>query len=436
MPVLRLSQEHLTAPILHRTSVTLAFLEHFYVHSHPAPVGSLTIPASVAVPLIQVSTLLGLPPILTYATTVLYNVVPRDPEAIFDAKTNPPIRCHANFTGLRSEDQFYLVSSLVELHGVRALDIMRQALDEAFVGDRLALRRITAYLRALASAIDDLRDVMKTMRDGCDPAEFYHLIRPWFKGSDGEGPGGLGWLFEGVGEEGEGERRIVSGPSAGQSSLVHALDLFLGVDHSPRSPSHAGPPSSAAGPSTAAPTAPAAKATDAKPVSKGDATFMQRMLQYMPGPHRQFLLHLQANSVAVRDLVLANQDFEGGSLARAYDDAVSAMGRFRDYHFVIVTTYIIQQARRPPPAHILALMNPVPAVAEAIEEETVKAVDPAWRLGTEKLPVPSPPPRMDDGHDDEEAADEPIRGTGGTALAQFLKLCKARTVENIIGRSE
>ena len=430
MHVLRLPQEHLTAPILHRTSVTLAFLEHFYVHSHRAPVGSLAIPASVAVPLIQVSTLLGLPPILTYATTVLYNVVPRDPTAIFDAKTNPPVRCHANFTGLASEDQFYLVSSLVELHGVRALDIMRQALDEAFVGDRLALRRITAYLRALAGAIDDLRDVMKTMRDGCDPAEFYHLIRPWFKGSDGESPGGLGWLFEGVGDEGEGERRIVSGPSAGQSSLVHALDLFLGVDHSPRPPSdHAGPPSSAAGPSTA----PAATALPAaKPVSKGDATFMQRMLQYMPGPHRQFLLHLQANSVAVRDLVLANKDFEGGSLARSYDDAVSAMGRFRDYHFVIVTTYIIQQARRPPPSHILALMNPMPAVAEVVEKETVKAVNPAWRLGTEKLLAPAPPPA----EDEDEAADEPIRGTGGTALAQFLKLCKARTVENIIGRTQ
>lgn len=181
MAVLRLPEEHLTAPILHRTSVTLAFLEHFYVHSHPAPVGSLAIPASISVPLLQVSTLLGLPPILTYATTVLYNVVPADPTQVFDAATNPPVRCHANFTGLASEDQFYLVSSLVELHGVRALDIMRKALDEAFVGDRLALRRITAYLRALAGAIDDLRDVMKTMRVGCDPAEFYHLIRPWFK---------------------------------------------------------------------------------------------------------------------------------------------------------------------------------------------------------------------------------------------------------------
>lgn len=181
MPVLRLPQEHLTAPILHRTSVTLAFLEHFYVHSHPSPVGSLAIPASISVPLLQVSTLLGLPPILTYATSVLYNVVPANPSQVFHPVDNPPVRCHSTFTGLASEDQFYLVSSMVELHGVRALDIMRKALDEAFVGDRLALKRITAYLRSLAASIEDLTEVMKTMRKGCDPAEFYHLIRPWFK---------------------------------------------------------------------------------------------------------------------------------------------------------------------------------------------------------------------------------------------------------------
>lgn len=210
---------------------------------------------------------------------------------------------------------------------------------------------------------------------------------------------------------------MVSGPSAGQSSLVHSLDLFLGVDHSPRPAAHAGPSSSSSA------------ELAAKPVSKGDATFMQRMLQYMPGPHRQFLLHLQANSPAVRDLVLANQDFDGGSLARAYDDAVAAMGRFRDYHFVIVTTYIIQQARRPPSDHILALMNAgTPAAVEVTPTEAIAAVDPAWSMGTEKLPQPPA------GEDANEADDDaPIRGTGGTALAQFLKLCKARTVENIIG---
>jgi len=305
MPTLLLPPHHINAQVLHLSAVTLTFLLHFYVHSHVPPTSSLSIPASLSKPLFQVSNLLGLPPILTYATTVLWNVIPTNPSLTFDVHSNRPTEVHHTFTGLESERQFYLVSSLIEIHGVKALGIMRAALDEAFVGDALALRRITGYLRSLSGAIDELTEVMAGMKSsGCDPAEFYWLIRPWFKGSDAEGPGGLGWLFEGVGEGGEGERRSVSGPSAGQSSIVHALDIFLGIDHSP-----------------------AKKEGSAA----ADATFMERMLQYMPGPHRRFLLHLQTGPT-IRELVLAHPDFAGGDLTRAFDETVTTMGRFRDGH--------------------------------------------------------------------------------------------------------
>ena len=62
-------------------------------------------------------------------------------------------------------------------------------------------------------------------------------------------------------------------------------------------------------------------------------------------------------------------------------------------------------------------------------EEVEKPEGKSWKLGTEKLPIPTPRGKEDD--DD----DEPIRGTGGTALAQFLKLCKTRTVGNLLGSS-
>jgi indoleamine 2,3-dioxygenase len=357
MPVYRLPPQHLTAPILQRTSVTLTFLLHFYVHSHPASLQStLRIPPSISVPLLQISSLLGLPPILTYATTVLYNVIPLHPGLPFHPHSNPPTRVHQTFTGTKSEEHFYLVSSLIEIHGVRALSIMRAALDEAFVGDALALKRIGAGLRQLASAIGELTQVFKEMRKGCVPEEFYWLIRPWFKGSDGDGPSSLGWLFD-LGEEAKEERRVVSGPSAGQSSLIHSLDIFLGIDHSPHSTNFVAKPSAAG-----ATLSPAAALALKKPSSEGDSTFMQRMLtvrlsfnnasfeeglaadscacpfaflplsQYMPGPHRAFLLHLQASRPTVRDLVLSNIDFGGGELARSYDEAVTAMGKLRDGH--------------------------------------------------------------------------------------------------------
>lgn len=313
MPTLILPSHHLTSSILHLATVNLTFLIHFYVHSSPPPTTSLSIPASLSVPLLQCSNLLGLPPILTYATSVLWNVISTDPTLPFHPHTNLPTEVHHTFTGLESERQFYLVSSLIEIHGVRALSIMRAALDEAFVGDDLALRRITGYLRKLTVAINELEEVMGGMKaSGCDPAEFYWLIRPWFRGTDG----GAGWLFEGAGESGGDERRSVSGPSAGQSSIVHSLDIFLGVDHTPKKKEEAG--------------------EGGKGKENGKAgdeeTFLQRMLQYMPGPHRRFLLHLQTSSPTIRELVLANPGFGGGELARAFDETVTAMGKFRDGH--------------------------------------------------------------------------------------------------------
>ncbi|KAL7413731.1 Indoleamine 2,3-dioxygenase [Mrakia frigida] len=393
MPILLLPPHHLNSQILHLSAVTLTFLLHFYVHSHAPPTSSLSIPASLSKPLLQVSTLLGLPPILTYATTVLWNVIPTHTHLTFDVHSNRPTEVHHTFTGLESERQFYLVSSLIEIHGVKALGIMRAALDEAFVGDALALRRITAYLRSLSGAIDELTEVMAGMKQsGCDPAEFYWLIRPWFKGSDAEGPGGLGWLFEGVGEEGEGERRSVSGPSAGQSSIVHALDIFLGIDHSP-----------------------AKKEGD----KAADATFMERMLQYMPGPHRRFLLHLQAGPT-IRDLVLANPDFAGGDLTRAFDETVTTMGRFRDGHMKIVTQYIISQARKPPPPHFFPLTSSSSTLLTTSlpspPPKSTPLASESWTQGSEKLP----------------AQEEVLRGTGGSDLQSFLVRCKEKTVATLI----
>ena len=49
----------------------LSFLGHFYIHSS-FPSAS-TVPAPIAVPWVAVSDKLGVPPILSYADTVLWN---------------------------------------------------------------------------------------------------------------------------------------------------------------------------------------------------------------------------------------------------------------------------------------------------------------------------------------------------------------------------
>ena len=64
------------------------------------------------------------------------------------------------FTQTPSEAHFYLVSLLIELHGVSALRIMAASLDEAFLADQLARQRIASHLRTLSGVIDILAQVL------------------------------------------------------------------------------------------------------------------------------------------------------------------------------------------------------------------------------------------------------------------------------------
>ena len=383
---------------LRRAHVALTYLVHFYVHSGEHDVTSpILIPCAVSLPLVAVSRELGIPPILTYADTVLWNwklnTQPITP-AVGRVQSNsalptlgPPstdISTQTSFTCSSDENYFYITSALIELRGVEALALMRRTLDETFLSDALAARRVTKYLTRLARVIEDITQLILDVRKNCDPAVFYDKIRPWFHGATAHG--GMGWRFEGV-ELSDQEKQawgVLSGPSAGQSSLIHALDIFLGVDH--RQHGSSPPNSTAATPaiphshaaatsaSTAPPPTPSSSAsTSAGPhplYASPDATFLQRMQQYMPRHHRAFLQYLGTVEKPVRRLVIkyaatsfpsqpacsfkgspAMQDAneEGKSeapLKRAYNDAVDALKRFRNAHIRIATLYIVTQSKR------------------------------------------------------------------------------------------
>ena len=443
-------------PLMRRAHLVLTFLLHFYVHSSPPSssprISPLEVPASLSVPLLAISPLLGLPPVVTYADTVLYNFLALDPTSETSLPTNPPTRCLATFTGTRSEEQFFIISALCEVAGAEALRLMRRSLDELFVGDAVAIRRLTVYLRKLATQIDRIGDITLSIMNEVDPEEFYHLIRPWFRGGDADGPKSLGWAYLGlegsvksaaenqsggtaglerastqtggaessIGTMGSQTQPIkgslFSGPSAGQSSLIHAIDIFLTVDHSPKMEAQEDEvDTKVAGPipqqsSSTSSTSNAPIMVDATPVPKSgsspasqpnEATFVERMLQYMPLPHRTFILHLSTHPTPLRTLVIAHAH-SSPRLTEAYDGALDALKRFREKHMRVVSVFIIQQARRRP-------------------SERVRKI-----LGTEDV---------EDGQDigDVDVAD--LRGTGGSPLFKFLKRCRDNTTEAMIGKS-
>lgn len=407
---------------------------HFYVHSGEYDATSpILIPSAVSLPFVAVSRELGIPPILTYADTVLWNwKLNTQPItlAVGRVRSNsalptlgPPstdISTRTSFTCSSDENCFYITSALIELRGVEALALMRRTLDETFLSDALAARRVTKYLTRLARVIEDITQLILDVRKNCDPVVFYDKIRPWFHGATAHGR--MGWRFEGV-ELSDREKQawgVLSGPSAGQSSLVHALDVFLGVDHrqrgTPKSDVSSSSNSTAATPpiphshaaatsaSTAPPTPSSSTFTSEGPhplYGPPDATFLQRMQQYMPRHHRAFLQYLGTVEKPVRRLVIkyASISFpmqdEGkleAPLKRAYNDAVDALKRFRDAHIRIATLYIVTQSKRQHP----------------ISTETPKETAPETHPKSKAI------------------------GTGGTQLVPFLKGARDNTLRTTL----
>ncbi|KAF8896020.1 hypothetical protein BD779DRAFT_1493475 [Infundibulicybe gibba] len=283
LPVLPVEEMKSSPILLRRAHVVLTYLLHFYVQSLP-PDESILIPRSISIPLLQVSSTLDLPPVLTFSDTVLYNHALRVPsESIVPAADN--LCSQTMFTMSMDEEEFYMCSARIELRGVEALDLMRSTMDETFVGDKIAVRRITEYLQRMVVVINELKVLLLDVRKGCDPERYYNEVRPWFRGEDSDLEDRK-WVFEGAEEDPDLRTPTeLSGPSAGQSSLVHVLDIFLGA----------------------------------------------------------ILHHLASNPRPLRSFVAAAED---PNLLGAFNAAVLALKEFRDAHMIIATLYIIGPARR------------------------------------------------------------------------------------------
>jgi indoleamine 2,3-dioxygenase len=293
----------------------LAYILHFYVQTTP-PTDPVSIPPSISLPLLRISKALDIPPLLTYSDTVLNNwsfkTKPKSRDAVPELDN---ICSQTKFTTFVDEEEFYLCSARIELRGVEILETIRVTMDETFIGDEIAVHRIIEHLNTISVVLSELKSLLLSVKNLCDPDIYYNEVRPWFRGEDSfDAHIQRKWTFEGV-EDDTGLRTPtsteLSGPSAGQSSMIHVLDIFLGVDHQATSP--------------------------------GRPSFMSRMQTYMPKSHRSFLDHLKSNPRPLRMFVMDKSD---KALSMAFNRAVLALKEFRDAHMVIAALYILGPARR------------------------------------------------------------------------------------------
>jgi indoleamine 2,3-dioxygenase len=424
---------------LRRAHHVLAWLMHFYVHTLPSD-APILIPAPISRPLLSVCAILKLPPVLTYSDDVLYNWTFKTPSpspppqpvastvagyppwlagvatsttATTQQPTPSNIMIQTTFTGTSDEAEFYLASARIELVGVQALSLLSSIADEAFLGDTIALTRITTHLHSLATVIAEMSSTLLAVREGCDPHVFYDEIRPWFKGEDAA-PGARKWVFEGATAEDNVWTAELSGPSAGQSALIHALDVFLGVaseTHGAGLTGRHGPPHGSShghGHHKEKEKEQPAATTGIKTHNK---PFLERMQAYMPRHHRAFLTHLGASPTPLRALVQQHglrSLSPNPLLTAAYDDAVRRLKEFRDAHMRIVAIYIVGPARR------------------AAEREAERA---RWDAESQEGRWLGPK----EATDEQLPYDEGLKGTGGTELVRFLKSVRDRTAGSVLG---
>ncbi|KAG2438059.1 hypothetical protein HXX76_005669 [Chlamydomonas incerta] len=319
---------------LWRAYLLLSFLAHAYMWCEPGPPPAL-LPAVLAVPWARLSAAVGMPPILTYATYNLYNWRRLDPTGPVQLGN---IVCLHNFLGGPDEEWFRLVHVDIEARAGPAVAGLPRLQQAAAQDDAPS---VLAGLHAVSSALQQMQGTLSRMGEKCDPYIYYQRVRTPMSGwrNNPDLPQGL--IYEGVSDK----PLQLYGETGAQSSVLHAFDAALGVQH--------------------------------EQVWLRD--YLDTMVAHMPPPHRAFLATLaaansnsntttaaaeaagsscaggdsgagqgrQQPAVAnVRSYVLGAGGAGGGELRDAYNEAIAEMEKFRSQHKAFAYNYIARWAKR------------------------------------------------------------------------------------------
>lgn len=370
LPVL--STDRLTTEAeLRRAHLLLCVFAHAYVWGGNSPMD--VIPEGIAKPLWEVSQRLGIPPVLSHTSLVLYNWRRLDSHADICMENLSTLN---NFFNGRDESWFYLITAELEAKGgncvipmMLAMDAIRRLKDEgdeirsdgdvkqyvvatkgyelyedteedaneellftneALTGELSSLKvavYVNAQLHLIAQAVQGMHESLMAMREGCHPFIFYHRVRPFLSGWKHNPTLPNGVLYEGVSEE----RQQFFGGSAAQSPLLPFLDIGMGIEHH----------------------------------SSKSYDFLLAMRDYMLKSHREFLIYMEREA-CIRAFVLQQLErrtaLESQSeslrtsldtytlgvltkLQQSYDECVYHLQQFRTGHISIVAEYILAQQK-------------------------------------------------------------------------------------------
>ncbi|KAL5018076.1 hypothetical protein ScPMuIL_003798 [Solemya velum] len=257
-----------------------------------------TLPACVAVPWCAVAEILGIKPILSHPSLVLANWKLQDPEKPISVENMVSI---LQLPGGEEADWFVIATAGVELSFTHVIKPMLDAVEFASCRD---VDRLSRALEDMTEGLTKMLGALKRINERLKAETFYNVLRPFLAGWGGEGsPLPEGLIYEGVSEE----PKQMMGGSAAQSSLLQSIDAALGIRH-----------------------------------EADNRQFMLTMRQYMPQPHRELVDELEKKS-CVQTFTTGSRDER---VKIAYNNCLSAVMVFRNFHMQIVTKNIIEMSER------------------------------------------------------------------------------------------
>lgn len=251
-----------------------------------------TIPDFIGIPWFYVSEDLGLPLVLTHASTDLYNWSLDDlgqPFCLDNLKSNYLM------TGHISEEWFYLIMVAIEGVGGRAINAMINIYNIVDYD----VENIKLNLEVIYNSIKDINLIIQRLPEHCEPLFFFEKLRIYISGSNDATYFPNGLLIENF----DHPKISFAGESAAQSSLIQAFDIFFGIKH--------------------------------------ENSFLKIMRNYMPENHRLFIEDIEKQTP-----ITDNKDMLVDKQIKAFiENSITELITFRKHHYKIVYDYIYKYSQ-------------------------------------------------------------------------------------------
>ena len=272
----------------------LSFIAHAYIWGAKNP--SKVLPEVIARPWVQLSNILGRPPILSYASYCLDNWYRINPKENISLEN---VGLLNNFLGGVDEDWFVTIHVCIE-------DASRDAIQSANVISKLnemnSIKDFSDNLKKIISSLRKVNSIFSRMPEKCDPYIYYHRVRPFIFGTKDNPDLKKGLIYE---NQYSNKPQYFRGETGAQSSIMPFLDGALGIYHTQDHLRH----------------------------------YLNEMREYMPPEHRKAIELVEKRSKAKHLISKSKQ------LTSEYNKCLEEIRIFRAQHLEFAATYIHKQSQ-------------------------------------------------------------------------------------------